>query len=774
MRTLWGAAVCGLVGLVPVAGEVYFRQDFEGAAEVKPWATNAKQEAVFNGAAAEAAFAGQRGWRLEVLLDGGHYNYWHLGDCKVPLDRPVYVSGAVWPKDLPADKVFVTLGYRVVFPGGPDQGQHEGPIKVRRLPAATGSFVAQVGLTTDSLAEARSRGTNTTGAYLSGLYLHIQTNYGTFGGAQPTRVVVYLDELQVADTYPKDLVVRAQTGDLQGRLAGLQTALGRQAAGPVKERTEADVKRWQADLRAVRDELAAAEVAGPAQMQPFLARFERLGERLAALQLRLTAAGLSGAGSGLLPFVCSPWALVLPDTAPRPDWLGTDLKLHGCAGETLSGTVGLTALHDLREVTIKAGELKGQAGTIPAAAVDLKVVKCWYQAGYGHIAVGPRTLVPELLVTDDAVELKGAYPAVRFPKAVRTDLPADSTKRFWVSLRVPGTAKPGRYTGPLTVTAAGLPPVRFEVQLRVLPVKLAPAARDYGIFTHFYADPAKLPPDRFRLYCRDLAAHGLTGLVLYAGQPESNPPVIDYLRIAKQEGLTGPHVLIAQHIVESLEPKLKAEGIVGYFWTVDEPADERQFKEGETRAARIHAAGAKAVGTINGAAAVPRLGVLYDAIIWGGTPQDYGSVLRPEIRDWAYWQCIAEDPLANRYRNGWWLWRHGLAGAWPYVYFSVNPKLDPFDDWSGTLRGGYCTAYPTADGIIGTVQWEAYREGIQDMRYLASLEAAIQRGEGRPKQARAVAAARALLAQLRERTPTRCEELDGWRGDVVAALLALQ
>jgi hypothetical protein len=29
--------------------------------------------------------------------------------------------------------------------------------------------------------------------------------------------------------------------------------------------------------------------------------------------------------------------------------------------------------------------------------------------------------------------------------------------------------------------------------------------------------------------------------------------------------------------------------------------------------------------------------------------------------------------------------------------------------------------YPTSDGVIGTVQWEGFREGVDDTRYLATL-----------------------------------------------------
>ena len=45
-------------------------------------------------------------------------------------------------------------------------------------------------------------------------------------------------------------------------------------------------------------------------------------------------------------------------------------------------------------------------------------------------------------------------------------------------------------------------------------------------------------------------------------------------------------------------------------------------------------------------------------------------------------------------------------------------------------------AYPTVDGVIDTLQWEGYREGVDDIRYLATLLSAIdQAGSSKSKDA---------------------------------------
>ena len=71
--------------------------------------------------------------------------------------------------------------------------------------------------------------------------------------------------------------------------------------------------------------------------------------------------------------------------------------------------------------------------------------------------------------------------------------------------------------------------------------------------------------------------------------------------------------------------------------------------------------------------------------------------------------------------------------------------------------------YPTADGVIDTIAWEGYREGIDDLRYLATLRKAIAgAGKVNPQEAKtakafieAVDISKAELSVLRN-------EMIGW------------
>ena len=80
------------------------------------------------------------------------------------------------------------------------------------------------------------------------------------------------------------------------------------------------------------------------------------------------------------------------------------------------------------------------------------------------------------------------------------------------------------------------------------------------------------------------------------------------------------------------------------------------------------------------------------------------------------------DARVNRYMAGFHLYLTDLDGVWPYVYLHNNAG-DPFDDLdafdeSGDFFPDQGVVYPTRQGPMSTVAWEAMREGIDDYRYL--------------------------------------------------------
>ena len=86
------------------------------------------------------------------------------------------------------------------------------------------------------------------------------------------------------------------------------------------------------------------------------------------------------------------------------------------------------------------------------------------------------------------------------------------------------------------------------------------------------------------------------------------------------------------------------------------------------------------------------------------------------------------------------LWKSGATGVMPWVYMGNNSDFYNETD-KGLDKIGYMnTVYPSKEGPIPTLGWEAIREGVDDVRYLATLAALIEKepDPGKARQAQKV------------------------------------
>jgi hypothetical protein len=98
-------------------------------------------------------------------------------------------------------------------------------------------------------------------------------------------------------------------------------------------------------------------------------------------------------------------------------------------------------------------------------------------------------------------------------------------------------------------------------------------------------------------------------------------------------------------------------------------------------------------------------------------------------------QVGCEEPETYRRNFGLVLWKAGFDGAMDYAYqHGFNHVWNDFDD--PTYRDHNFT-YPTVNGIVDTVQWEGFREAVDDARYVTTLEEAIKKApEGKAETAK--------------------------------------
>jgi hypothetical protein len=223
----------------------------------------------------------------------------------------------------------------------------------------------------------------------------------------------------------------------------------------------------------------------------------------------------------------------LPDTLPADGRIGDRLSVVAAKGEFESVSFVVFPFVDMAGLKVEGSELKGRDGSIPASAVDVKVVKCWYQGGtawHSYFADrGSRILTPELLLHDETLirldtKTEDNYLRVDYPDGSkyawisytnRTDprptgvrirtffnhatepvsdspslkpvkLEKGQAKQFWVTVKVPEAASPGLYIGSLSLTSGGEEVGVMKMRLRVLPFSLPSPKTYYDLEKDFY------------------------------------------------------------------------------------------------------------------------------------------------------------------------------------------------------------------------------------------------------------------------------------------------
>ncbi len=212
----------------------------------------------------------------------------------------------------------------------------------------------------------------------------------------------------------------------------------------------------------------------------------------------------------------------LPDNLPQDGTISDQLSIISAQGEFEAASFVLAPLSDVSSVTFAVNELTGEGGTIPASAVDLRVVKTWYQGGTAWQSYfadsSKQVLVPELLLHDENLimvdhnrkgnSLRVDYPAgsqykdisnipaTKFntydepvedsPTLLPIALKQGESKQMWLTLKVPNQTPAGFYTGTINITANGVSAGSITLNIRILPFELPLPKTYYDVNKDFY------------------------------------------------------------------------------------------------------------------------------------------------------------------------------------------------------------------------------------------------------------------------------------------------
>jgi hypothetical protein len=271
---------------------------------------------------------------------------------------------------------------------------------------------------------------------------------------------------------------------------------------------------------------------------------------------------------------------VLPYATEIEGKLAKEAAIQACPGEFEPISIAMWSPKDVKQITVRAEDLTGPDGAIPAENLDIKVVKWWRTADrragwHGYIA-------PKFLVNDDGlikVDLKTQrnYLKLSFPDGARyaepphydvkvvgeTDIEEDfekfplrdsdvlqpfdlvggQNKQIWVTVKVPDDVAPGDYSGDLVFKADDREVARVALVLQVLPFTLPDPKTRYDL-TQDYV---------FSIYYRGRLNEKNEGKIGFTTKNEQQFRA--ELKMMYDHGIVTPLMLLSGHLPGGIRPK---------------------------------------------------------------------------------------------------------------------------------------------------------------------------------------------------------------------------
>jgi len=463
-------------------------------------------------------------------------------------------------------------------------------------------------------------------------------------------------------------------------------------------------------------------------------------------------------------FTKPPFETAAPNAMPEKDEIRRTVAMFATPGEIEAATFLIRSKTALENVTVKATDFIGHAGKIPAAAIDIHILRHWWQAGRTPVKDEQLVLVPELLLKDDRVILKGALPDNPPRNDPVTDVPAGGTKQFWVTVSVPPRASAGAYLSTLSVSAPGQPSTSLTMQLRVLPFVLPVAPQYLGVEYRNRLEEGQglssVPQGRYQAEMQNIRDHGFQAVTVFDTGDKRNRA----LAFIQKSGMRGPVAVVdgfqqTAEVSSVLDEQRRWKYPPVSFYLPELVETKTEIETARKKLLVIRAGGGTTMVVTTPEGAEELRGVL-DTPVYSVTNPDFGDCVRDRILGKAAplsttecytWEAMQEDPSINRLFCGFYLWKSRMRGILPKTYQSVIAGEDPFNDGAGSTLRQRMMTYPSKQGVIDTIQWEAAREGIDDLRYLTFLEQLITgvRNVRRPGLPEAIANAEKSLARVR-------------------------
>jgi hypothetical protein len=421
--------------------------------------------------------------------------------------------------------------------------------------------------------------------------------------------------------------------------------------------------------------------------------------------------------SGYVVFNREPTDEVYPDSVPSPEECGRAFAAFAPKGEIVSFAPALYALRDLEDAGLAVGDFVGPGGAkIGAERVDVRVVNCMCrmtsQQSHGDWRY---VVMPWYLVKRDRVNVAAA-----------------TSRRWWVNVDVPADAPPGSYVATASIRAKGTAAREVKLRLDVLPFTLDPVPRDVettmymGADAQWYGVPFR-SGWRFAYSWRSSTPEGKAAM---------NAQIAEYAKAEKQYvkaefDLLRKYGFNTVYYFRPDKDEVTPEVTAGF--TVRDPEKEKATGGPVYRVEDRKRTYLYEVRRFNEESVSDQRKAGYDV----------------ELNWILQWEDVNQEAGLERFESGFLMWRLGAKGCVhnPWRCSWGNP-YHPFDGHSGEW-GSYCMPgsgpVPT---LNSTMILEGAREGIQDYRWLVTLERLIKEKADTPAAAEARKALDALRARI--------------------------
>lgn len=518
--------------------------------------------------------------------------------------------------------------------------------------------------------------------------------------------------------------------------------------------------------------------------------------------------------AGYLLFVRDWMRMTYPNSVPlQREVQNAKIELAAAPTEYTSATVGIYPLKGAFKATVEVSDLQGAQQKIDKSNIELRVV------GYmpERIKEEPLTAGDYTYYVSDSSQ--GRTVMSHVPKILQPYkgvVEINETKQLWLTFQVPANTRPGQYRGSITVKAEGLPAQTVPIALTVHPFELLQSDRIQGVYWLIDDYPHQ------EAELANMARHGIRAVTLSGQAPlefrrEGDQVVVDFSRLdpliekIKAAGLTAyiPFSTASSRVILNdflrANPDIKMSSGNAYklavaqlaehsrknnwpevlFYPVDEiggsqgARDALKYLSGLIREAVPNA---KIYTTVNNFAAGLECMDYFDyATVNIPLTREQEQVFLDKGKKYMrYGNGYNFNPRTSRTLSGYGFWQRPAVAMYYYHYrYIVGDPMNPLD---GTARD-FVLTYPSPDGPVDAIDFEAIREGNNDLRYIRTMEVWMEKAKQTKKATAAVEQGEAILKEITASNPAYNqydlvgvpnEKYHEWRSRMAGVIIGLQ